>query len=334
MTGIFSRWQPRYAECGIATFPVTAEKTPATKGYLQTGIRGSAQLAQKFQHADAFGFACGRQSKVTLADIDTADEKVLADALSVYGDSPIISRTASGGIHAWYRHNGEGRRIKRPGDLPIDILGGGYAVAPPSQITKGAYQFIRGGLDELDRLKPMVRIETPTQGPPLKASASALRGMREHDGRNAALFMALGPIARKIHQACGSRDEVLESARKHNAECAQPMEGKEVNRIVDSVWGMTLEGRNIIGIPTAFCLTHEHLSIEDSDAFKLLAFLRAHQGPHAHFMCTNGLASREEFDWDPRRIARARRILIELGYLAPVKQAGRGHAALFRWGIY
>jgi hypothetical protein len=334
MSGIFSRWQPRYAEHGIATFPVTAEKTPATKGYLRTGIPGSTQLAEKFQGADAFGFACGRHSKITLADVDTTNEKVLADALRTYGDTPVISRTASGGYHAWYRHNGERRRIRPSPDIPIDILGGGYAVAPPSQVAKGAYEFIRGGLDDLDRLKPMVRIEAPTQGAPLKASASALRGMREHDGRNTALFMAIGPIARKTHQACGSRDELLEIARKHNAECAEPMEDREVNRIVDSVWGMTLEGRNIIGIPTAFCLTHEHLSIEDSDAFKLLAFLRAHQGPHAHFMCANGLAAREEFDWDPRRIARARRILIELGYLIPVKQAGRGHAALYRWGIY
>ena len=30
----------------------------------------------------------------------------------------------------------------------------------------------------------------------------------------------------------------------------------------------------------------------------------------------------------------ARRTLIELGYLVPVRQAGRGHPALFRWGKY
>src|SRR5262249_12989334 len=156
MTGIFSRWQPRYAERGIATFPVTAEKTPATKGYLRTGIPGSAQLAEKFQHANALGFACGRYNKVTLADIDTTDEKVLADALRAYGDTPIISRTASGGFHASYRHNGERRRIRPKPGTPIDILGGGYAVAPPSQVTKGAYEFIQGGLDDLGSLKPMV----------------------------------------------------------------------------------------------------------------------------------------------------------------------------------
>src|SRR5262245_8212795 len=105
MTGIFSRWQPRYAEHGIATFPVTAQKTPATKGYLRTGIRGSSHLADKFQDADAFGFACGPYNKVTLVDLDTTDEKVLADALRTHGDTLIISRTASGGFHAWYRHN-------------------------------------------------------------------------------------------------------------------------------------------------------------------------------------------------------------------------------------
>ena|SRR6266576_927315 len=98
MSGIFSRWQPRYAEHGIATFPVTAEKTPATKGYLRTGIRGSSELARKFRDANAFGFACGPHNKVTLADIDTKSERALSDALSTYGNTPIITRTASGGF--------------------------------------------------------------------------------------------------------------------------------------------------------------------------------------------------------------------------------------------
>jgi hypothetical protein len=74
-----------------------------------------------------------------------------------------------------------------------------------------------------------------------------------------------------------------------------------------------------------------------SQRWKLLvnlqsSFLRLHQGPHATFMCTNTLA--QKFDWDRERLARARRTLIELGYLAPVRQAGRGHPALFRWSKY
>ena len=95
---------------------------------------------------------------------------------------------------------------------------------------------------------------------------------------------------------------------------------------------MTLEGRNFIGVPEILCLREEHLEIDDPYAFKLLAFLCLHQGPHALFMCANGLA--ERFDWDRRRLATARAHLIEHGYLKPVRQAGRGHPALFRWGRY
>jgi hypothetical protein len=80
--GVFPTWQPRYAAHGIPTFPVTAEKKPATTGYLSTGLSGSAKLARKFTDAEAFGFACGLRNKLTLADIDSTDERVLADALT------------------------------------------------------------------------------------------------------------------------------------------------------------------------------------------------------------------------------------------------------------
>jgi hypothetical protein len=42
----------------------------------------------------------------------------------------------------------------------------------------------------------------------------------------------------------------------------------------------------------------------------------------------------DKFGWDRHRLAHARRVLIEQGYLVPVRQAGRGHPALYRWGIY
>jgi hypothetical protein len=163
-------------------------------------------------------------------------------------------------------------------------------------------------------------------------AASPLRGMREHDGRNNALFNAIGPIARTIHQAHGTFDDLLDAARKLNAQCAEPMGDTEVNRTATSVWGMTLEDRNFIGVPEMLCLREEHLEIDDPYAFKLLAFLRLHQGPHATFICTNTLA--ERFGWDRERLSRSRRSLIELGYLKPARQAGRGHPALFRWGRY
>jgi hypothetical protein len=203
----------------------------------------------------------------------------------------------------------------------------GYALAAPSRLETGSYEIIHGHLDDLDRLKPMAANEIT--GAP---AAPPLWGMREHDGRNNALFNAIGPVARTIHQAHGAFDDLLDAARKLNAQCAEPMGDTEVNRTATSVWGMTLEGRNFIGVPEILCLREEHLEIDDPYAFKLLAFLRLHQGPHATFMCTNTLA--ERFGWDRRRLATARSRLIELEYLKPVRQAGRGHPALYRWATY
>jgi hypothetical protein len=43
-TGTFANWQPAYATHQIATFPVTADKVPAVRGYGRVGLRGSHQV--------------------------------------------------------------------------------------------------------------------------------------------------------------------------------------------------------------------------------------------------------------------------------------------------
>lgn len=153
MTGIFAEWQPIYARAGIVTFPVR-EKRPAVKGYLLLGTRVSEQLALKFSNDNAFGFAC-RRNQITVVDVDTPHENVLADALAEHGSTPVIVRSGSGHWQAWYRHNGEGRHVRPDPARPIDILGDGFVVAPPSMGAKGPYQFIRGGLDDVAILPPM-----------------------------------------------------------------------------------------------------------------------------------------------------------------------------------
>jgi hypothetical protein len=70
--------------------------------------------------------------------------------------------------------------------------------------------------------------------------------------------------------------------------------------------------------------------IADQDAFFLLAFLRAHNGPWAEFMVTNTLA--ERLGWDRRRLSATRRRLIELRFLTCTRAGrGRGRAAFYRW---
>jgi hypothetical protein len=106
-----------------------------------------------------------------------------------------------------------------------------------------------------------------------------LHGMREHDGRNNALFRAIGPIARDINLAGGTREQLLNIGQQLNAQCAEPMEDMEVNQIVDSVWGMTLDGHNFIGCPGVFMdITDlDRMIADDQDALLLLMFLRGHQ---------------------------------------------------------
>ena len=132
----FAQWQPIYAAHGLSTFPVRIEsgaKKPMARNYLRAGRRYSDRLAKQFPNAEAFGFALGARTKITVLDSDSNDERILSDAVTRHGETPLIVRSGSGNFQAWYRHNGEGRHIRPNPLLPVDILGGGYVVAPPSR---------------------------------------------------------------------------------------------------------------------------------------------------------------------------------------------------------
>src|SRR5689334_19604100 len=98
MNGVFAEWQPRYAKHGVATFPVQG-KRPCVRHWQNVGLNGSQQLAMKFADADALGFQCGSRNQITLVDIDSCDERVVDEAIKLFGESPIIWRTG-GGNHA------------------------------------------------------------------------------------------------------------------------------------------------------------------------------------------------------------------------------------------
>jgi hypothetical protein len=50
--GVFAKWQPVYAERGIATFPCTANKTPAVRNYGKFGLAASAAMRSRFPDAN------------------------------------------------------------------------------------------------------------------------------------------------------------------------------------------------------------------------------------------------------------------------------------------
>ena len=115
-----------------------------------------------------------------MLDVDTTDERVLADAMNRHGQTPIVVRTGSGKFHALYRHNNERRMCRAWDGLPIDLLGAGLAIAPPSVVAKGQYQIIEGHLDDLDRLPIMRELEDRLY----VGRASGPRPQKQGEGRN------------------------------------------------------------------------------------------------------------------------------------------------------
>jgi hypothetical protein len=269
---VFSSAQPVYAEHGIATFPVTAAKKPAVHGYLRTGLNASALLATKFPDARALGFSTKAHNGVTVLDIDTPDEKVLADALNRHGHTPLIARTGSGKFHAYYRHNGERRKI-RPWREPIDLLGtGGYVVAPPSEVAKGEYSFIQGTLDDLDRLPALRNLDLP--------HIAASRGVAD-GARNNELWRHCMRNAHHVENF----DELLDVARTFNDDCLPPMEDIEVITAAQSAWDYTVRGENRFGQFGAYVPLDlvNRLATINPDALALLNVLKARNGPNSIF---------------------------------------------------
>ncbi len=193
--GLFEHHQPIYAELGIATFPVRPDKSPGVRRYDRMGLRASAKLVESFGDASALGIAC-RRNRITVLDVDTPDERVLEDALNRFGPTPFVVRTGSGHHQAWYRRNGERRLIRPDPKVPIDILGGGYVVAPPSQTNAGTYRIIQGRLDDLAVLPHM--LDSLRDGT-VETNPFPLAGMREGDGRNNALFKQALRFARSAN---------------------------------------------------------------------------------------------------------------------------------------
>ena len=339
LKGTFARWQPIYADYGIPTFPLNPDsKIPAVHNWPRIGLPGSEKLAERFRDADMFGFLCGPRNHVTVLDCDTRDENVLADALARHGRTQVIARTASGKFHAYYRHNGERRRIRpwRERGLPIDVLGtNGLVVAMPSKYRAGCYAFVEGNLDEFDRLPVMRGLEDQFYTHPPQIDSRSPLPRRDLD--DASIFegargkQLFDHCMRRAH-SCGTQEQLLAEARAFNLRCVPPVEEKQIMNTVESVWKYTDQGLNRFGQHGAWLSTADiHYFVKHRLHVEhiLLSYLLAQNGPSAEFMITNSLAVVLGFDRE--RLARARAALIELGYIEVVRPAWAKRPAIYRW---
>lgn len=98
------------------------------------------------------GVSTGAASGLAVLDIDPdhGGDESLAALLAEHGDLPetLVARTGGGGRHLYFRHPGEGKRVRNStGDLApgLDVRGdGGYVVAPPSiHASGGSYEWTK-----------------------------------------------------------------------------------------------------------------------------------------------------------------------------------------------
>ena len=317
--GIFFQWQPHYAERRIATFPVNAHKKPAIRRWNQITLSGSSRLAERFYAADAFGFQLGPRSQITALDVDSSDDAVLADALNRHGDTPFIVRTG-GGYHAYYRYAGERRHIRPYHDKPIDILGGGFVVAPPSILQKGAYQIVTGTLDDLANL------------PPIHVVLDDLRaGARIPEGtRNNAIFR----FALEQARHCDSFDALLDVMKTRNMDCEPQLADEALISTARSAWRYEQEGRNLVGHGRSVVTPHsviDELIGEHQDAFVLLTLLQRHHWGR-RFVLANAMA--DQLGWSRKRFAAARTLLKTVGFIQLVAPASFRSPGVYRLGAW
>ena len=335
--GVFGEWQPHYAEAGLVTFPVDiARKAPAVGNYLKAGRKASAEWATKFADASALGIVCGKRNRLTVLDIDEQCENLLADAMAMFGPSPLIARTASGKYHAYYRHNGEVRKIKGVIDgRAVDLLGGGMAIAPPSVGQNGRYEFIQGSLADFGNLPVMHGlVPKPAEICP-GGDVLALQG-----NRNDTLFKMCLREARSVPDSAA----LCAFALAVNSNGAwEPLPVDEVLRTASGAWEKQANGTNWVGsspkiitdvgeFDRVFFPTDGKPEPIAADAHYLLSILRRLHFDKATFVCANAMHKR--VGWTLVRFQRARRFLEAMACVVIVRHASRQEnvPALYRFG--
>ncbi|SFD67398.1 bifunctional DNA primase/polymerase [Roseivivax sediminis] len=315
--GVFAQHVADFAERGLAAFPVdTRAKRPAVKGWQQASAVKSRAWARspKLAAADGVGLLMGKPSGVVEVDVDAAGEAWLAVAVDRFGETPIKIRTASGKSKLWYRHNGEGRHIRPFPDEPIDILGNGFTIAPPSRREDlgTCYAFVTGGLDDVANLPTMPPTERQTDTQRLTGSAA-------NGARNVSLWRWCMTEARH----CEDVEALSAAAAAWNGALIAPLSAREVEQCARSAWKYEAAGRNFIGLKKPQLTNGDRIMdglIDHPEAYALyLLFQRWHGNRNSFAIAPTAMSSAGSPPWPRRRIESARDILLERGFLAEVR---------------
>jgi len=332
--GSFACWQAAYAELGIPIFPISSEKRPMVKSWEKLTAHASGQFALRphLSGAAAFGFLPDRAGIVVL-DIDSTDAAFASSLFERFGKPKILVRTASGKLHGYYSHSGEGRHIRPEGPSePFDILGSGYCIAPGSVTPAGEYEIIVGNFDQLSSLAPM--IGAPAFASPAKPPKQRLK---DGDGRANALFNFLGSEARR----CDNAEQLLDVATHYAEEqFADNLSQTDIERTVKSVWSYQANGRNFIGLKSGegrkVILDHAMIGqlakLGGIETIGVYTAVKARHPGKDPFCIANAMAWDDDIGASRRVMQKAKKAMLGLGIIHEVRPASKRHGpALFRW---
>ena len=279
-------------------------------------------LPERFGHANV-GILTGKLSDVFIADID--DPGIVNPMLNRFGSTPMVTETPSGGVHLWYRWNGERCSNLRREGLAVDLKGqGGLIVVPPSirPSTGQPYIWQKGSPNDLPKLQAArpgsVHDANRTEAP---VSLRAIKKGR----RNDTLFKLL---LREVRH-CDSETALQDVAETINDECAPPLPSAEVARTVASVWDYETNGDNWAEKEgrIVFKASEYDVLMGNPYALTLLGVLVMMHGARkkpfaivAKAMADAGVIP----EWGVRRYRLATNWLVEKGFLKQVYEGGKG----------
>jgi len=276
------------------------------------------QLADKHPTANV-GVLTGL-SGVTVVDVDDPD---LEDDMVVrFGVTPLKTATPSGGMHLWFRSQGERNRQRLDG-LKVDIRGvGGMVVVPPSVRPTGPhagkkYTFLEGGWDDLRRL-PALKPGSLYDG----------RGHAVYEGtRGDTLFKFL---LRQV-RACDVFEDLLDVARTFNdTACIPPLSDGMVVKTARSAFQYETDDKreNWAGGPPRAVFTSNDVKrlSNDPDAFAFLAMLKVTHSARPDPFALAATAMRRENvmpGWGRNKYMAVTKRLTDAGDLDRVYEGGK-----------
>lgn len=249
-----SEWAVRFAEMGLAVFPlVQGKKKPATTHGVKDATKdvGQIKAAWKFNQDMNIGIATGAPSGGLLVidiDLDNDSGKDGYEYLNQWerehGELPetVTVITGRGGMHLWYYANGQSFKNSVNEDLAIDIRAdGGYVMAPPSIHPNGRTVEFENHPDDYeiapidDNVIAFVRsVQKGVVSNIEKGERFEMPDEIGKGGRNQAIFKYCASLQSR---GLGDTEIRMLAHAANKAKCKPPMPDDEVDRCVDSALG-------------------------------------------------------------------------------------------------